>query len=54
MDPVGVLNALLDVICSPACLVDIVVDPVGVTGLKGVMLGSTYFIFLNVHDSKVS
>ena len=27
MHPVGVLNALLDVICSPTCLVDIVVDP---------------------------
>ena len=33
MDPVGVLNVLLDVICSPECFLDIVVDPVGVTGL---------------------
>ena len=50
MDPVGVLNVLLDVKCSPVCLVDIVVDPVGVTGLPmgltGVMSGSTYLLFL--------
>ena len=33
MDPVGVLNVLLDVKHLPPCVVDVVVDPVGVTGL---------------------
>ena len=30
VDPVGVLNVLLDVKHSPPCLVDVGVDPVGV------------------------